>query len=111
MNPLLSQYPNQSSRSTKTPWIMTVPVVSTIHITGSDRQQLADYWDRSDGDVLACIEGGTGHILTLDDNQGDDWSAYSADFRALLSAFAAKGYSYLRLDADGDVIDGWPTFE
>lgn len=113
MNALLANYPAQTSRSTSQPWIMSVPVVSTVHIPASDRARLLDEY--ADGDVLATINGESGHILNLDDIAEDDgenaWSAYSPEFRTLLCAFRDKGYSYLRLDADGDRIDGWQTFD
>ena len=116
MNAILSHYPRQLVNTTAKPWIMSIPVVSTVHIPASDRQRLADYCETcAEGDVLACIEGGHGHICMLDDIDEDGgesaWSAYSPEFRLLLSAFRDHGYSYLRLDADGDVIDGWQTFD
>lgn len=114
MNPLLDKYPRQQTSSTEKPWMMIIPVVSTVHIPASDRQRLAEFSVLDDGDVLACIEGGFGHIVMLDDMDGDEgedaWRNYSPEFRTLLSAFRDKGYSYLRLDADGDEIDGWQTF-
>lgn len=113
MNPLLSAYPQQFPRDTSKPWIMAVPVVSTVHIPASDRARLLD--ESADGDILATINGESGHIVILDDIDDDGgayaWASYSPEFLTLLSAFRAKGYSYLRLDADGDVIDGWQTFD
>lgn len=107
MNPLLSAYPQQISRDTSSPWIMCIPVVSTVHIPASDRARLLD--ESANGEVLATINGESGHILMLDDLEA--WEDYSPEFLNLLQGFQDKGFNYLRLDADGDEIEGWQQFD
>lgn len=52
----LLNYPGCRRLSPGDPWIMSVPVVSTTHITADDRRRLIDPTER-DGDILAIIMG------------------------------------------------------
>ena len=98
---------------------MSVPVLSTLHIPAADRAQLALNDPR---DWLAMVGTGEGHILHFDNGNdyhitgpadfADDFppELFTDDFRQLVYTFAALGYSYLRLDTDGDEIPGLSVF-
>lgn len=85
----------------------------------TDAKQLADEWCAAHlpvdlrGRILQAPDFADDHTAQhIDEDNGEDaWSAYSPEFRTLLCAFRDKGYSYLRLDADGDKIAGWQTFD
>jgi len=87
--------------------IMQVPVISTFHITKEDGQRLAlDDWRDS---LAACH--GDGHILHFEADSLDDFSEFSEPFQDMISEFADLGYTYLRLDIDGEILPDLPTFE
>ena len=92
--------------------IMQMPHLSTAHITAEDGAQLRLNLVR---DSLAVIERGRGHIIHFEpDSIEDDFRSdhgFSREFRDMLHYLARFGFGYVRLDPDGDVIPGLPTFD
>lgn len=92
--------------------VMRVPVVSSQHVTKEDGARLVAADSR---DVLATIYDQTGHIVHWGDDETIE-DAFPADrfsdaFRALVAHFHAQGYTYLRIDAHGEVVEGLPVFD
>jgi hypothetical protein len=92
--------------------VMRVPVVSSQHVTKEDGARLMAAEQR---DVLATLYDQTGHIVHWGDDKSVD-AAFPADrfsdaFRALVAHFDAQGYTYLRIDAHGEVVAGLPVFD
>jgi hypothetical protein len=109
--------PQTPAQTTTTPetwrgaYVMRVPFISTAHITAADGAKLRQNDPR---DVLAKVID-TGHIIYFGDDdinaQFAEEYGFSQPFRDLLHTLAADGFTYVRLDCDGDVIPGLPTFE
>ncbi len=106
-------YPNQQTG----PWIMQVPVISTAHLPQAEAEALLNLDPHDlqnagpdDPPLLAHIADRVGHLFIIEDlDQGD-----LPDFpilRAVLLAVKARGYSYARLDAQGEVFDDLPQFD
>jgi len=92
--------------------VMSVPVVSSQHVTKEDGARLAAAAQR---DVLATLYDQTGHIVHWGDDETIE-DAFPADrfsdaFRALVAHFHSQGYTYLRIDAHGEVVEGLPVFD
>lgn len=90
---------------------MRVAVVSSQHITPADRAQLMKAHPR---DVLATLYENSGHIIHSDSDE-DLATAFPSDrfseaFRALMQHFRTLGFEYLRIDENGPVVAGLPTF-
>ena len=89
-------------------WIMCAPVVSTAHITKQDHDILEAIKPDTgtQADVLfASIDGGwIVHLGCVDQNDLMD-AGFSGQFVILLQIFFDAGYKFLRLDADGDVLN------
>lgn len=85
-------------------WVMTVPVVSTVHIKHSDAEKL----DSMDWPVVGDL--GTGWLLRLVPNADTAFNSCSRAMREMLEAFKAMGFDYLRLDADGVRLTDLQTF-
>lgn len=88
-------------------WIMQAPVISTGHITKELNEELGQYsrvnapW----GQEVVDIEGGW--LLYVGANEATDVPEVLAP---LFAWTASLGYEWLRLDQDGDVIAGLPTY-
>lgn len=96
-----------SDNNKQQPWVMAIPVVSTGHIPAEVREKLdassmpyglysASY---PDGWFIACGEN------------GDDDEGLPEPLAAVLQWARKAGYEWVRLDTDGDEIDGLPTYE
>lgn len=97
-------------------WIMCIPVVSTAHITKQDNDLLeAPKPDTGPlAEILfASVSGGW--IVNLHQARMEELVdladvGFSEPFVNLLQIFSEAGYTCLRLDADGDVLN-LPTFD
>ena len=101
--PTLQPAPNRRPDSG---WIMTVPVLSTAHLP-------MPVFDLLEGIPQAGHTGtinGIGALLAIE-QEGDQDPSGSPELDALLLYVARKGYSYLRLDPDGEVIGDLPQFD
>ena len=92
-------------------WVMCIPVVGNGHITKHDHNILEG--EKSSGIlpsdlVFANLECGwiinLGHVCPI------ELASFSQAFIDLLTKFHELGYRFLRLDRDGDVLDGLQTF-
>lgn len=86
------------------PWVMEVPVISTGHVS------------RADADLLE--HGENSHAITQDEfsviliiEDENNFPECSPAFNTLLTAFRDLGYGHLRLDVDGEEVDGLPTYD
>lgn len=101
-------YPSNEQLSQGDLWCLRhVPVISTAHITAQDGQRL-----RANATSRDCVmdhdPDGAWHMV----NTTAGVSVFaSAEYNELLNAFADKGYPWIILDADGDKIEGVPTFD
>lgn len=110
----INDYPRNSIVKRRgEPWIMQVPVISTAHITRSDSDVITLTPALVDGhmcEIPACAD-----IILIKDDGGDQqnlWSRHmSCEFCKLMNTFRQLGYCYVRLDRDGDQIEGLPTFD
>lgn len=93
-------------------WLMpATPVVSTLHIPPDDILRLdADTQqpNRPNGVMGKLDDGWLLHIG--DELDEDQWPLYSEPFMELLRLIKAWGFTYLRLDSDGDTLPQLPTF-
>jgi hypothetical protein len=98
-----------------TEWRMSVPVVSTAHITKQDAERLEaaeklPFCSQPDGFMGACSEGWLFHIR---------WTApsdlvragFSEAFACLIQFAQSKGETYLRLDSAGDHVKDLPVYD
>jgi len=86
--------------------VNTIPVLSTAHVSASTMQWLREL----DGDsVLATVapyrEGVVVYLAGLPTDE-----AMPEEIRALCRWVSRRHYGWLRLDADGDIVNGLPTF-
>ena len=102
------KYPKASPRlNGGSHFIMQVPVVSTCHIHARDDAALAALCDES---ASVCeLWDGTGYLLCIE--EGDRYDELTREANDLIAQFATLGYSYLRLDPDGDVLPDVPKFD
>ncbi len=112
LTPEFKAYPAPKPRTLEGSFhVMQVPVISTQHITAADGAQLLK---AEPCDVLATLYESSGHIIHSDTDE-DLAEAFPPDrfsdaFRALVLHFRALGFEYLRIDSNGDVVPGLPTF-
>jgi hypothetical protein len=91
-------------------FIMQVPRVSTQHITKDDGAKLRECLT-SEVFAKENYPGPTWHMLCIEGFEPSEWQRYSSAFALVLQFFSELGYSYLALDADGDVVPDLQTFE
>jgi hypothetical protein len=99
------------------PWIMRVPVISMAHIPQSEAEALLNFDPEDeqsagpdDPPLLAHIANQVGHLFLIEDIDEDDLPEYP-HLRAVLIAVKARGYSYARLDAQGEIFEDLPQFD
>lgn len=88
-------------------YAMTVPSLSTSHITERDGQLL-------NGPVFrpfASLQDGSGHILHISDGHATEFQDFSPWFRNIVKGLHEAGFSYVRFDCDGDILPGLSTFD
>lgn len=86
------------------PWVMQVPVISTSHFSQDDcdllmEQEFCFMYDYDGRTAILIIE------------EPDNPEELSAEAASLIERFRSLGYKYLRLDPNGDVLEGLPTYE
>lgn len=109
----IDDYPKHTQRRTDV-FVMHVPVISSSHITAQDGRILTEAPEDVEGHL--CRLGDTGDILVMDEENKNlitEWqqAGLSSAFIDLMLRMRGLGYCYVRIDADGDVLDGLPTFE
>lgn len=81
-------------------WVMEVPVISTAHFLQTDLGKLRPLFQDSDyGSCIVCIEDGPDDYTQPNETLSDAAIA-------VFAAFSELGYSYIRIDPDGDEIEG-----
>jgi hypothetical protein len=82
--------------------------VSTRHVTRSDGLLMG-----SDVGAVAQINGGYGTIFSTCDTSLEhlESKGYSAALLKIMRHAQQHTVGYVRFDADGADIDGWPTFD
>lgn len=94
-------------------WIMCIPVVNNSHITKQDHDILELPSIIGVNFLTASLECGWIVSLGVVDHEGLEGlvaAGFSEQFVNLLQIFSDAGYRFLRLDADGDVLN-LPTFD
>lgn len=90
-------------------WITEVPTISTAHITLEDSEKLAMpdlFCDPDSNKWVMDLE--YGWLFNLAEVPLDK---FSDGMRITIRALIESGYKFVRLDQDGDTIDGLPTFD
>ena len=83
------------------PWVMTIPVISTLHAPGADALKALRE------KIPYCEDQGLGTLFVfLGSTVEGDWIDAIGDW-----VFANFKEHWVRFDPDGDVIDELPTFE
>lgn len=98
---------------TTTFWTMEIPVLSTGHITQQTNEVLTRVGDSNPWMYCASYYQGYFFSVPTDDEvpahaAGD---AVPADLVDIWKWARSKQYSWVRVDVDGDIIDGLPTYE
>lgn len=98
------KYPPAPKTRKKSLWIMSVPVITTAHFTQDDA-------DRIYANAVVASKDGQMAILFIDED--DDYKDFGLSTKgiAVLKKFRKLGYHYLRLDADGEKVEGLKTYE
>ena len=79
---------------------MHIPVVSTAHITKGD----CDLLENSPADLQVFCNYEEGFIISI--LEDERLTEFSYAFRSLMDQFRNLGYKWLRLDRDGDILNG-----
>ncbi|OQS11666.1 hypothetical protein B0T37_04325 [Chromobacterium violaceum] len=94
-------------------WIMTLPVLSTSHIreqTNAWLQNHAGDWGR-----MTFAEYGSGYFIALGESDSDPVEQFPQhpDLQQLMRWVQTHypAATWLRLDADGDVVPELPTYD
>lgn len=87
-------------------WILRVPVLSTAHVSQATIDWLACHSGHTDFGVVAGYP--EGFFLYLHDPKAA--ADLPEDLAVLARWVRRRRYNWLRLDADGDVVDGLPRF-
>lgn len=94
------KYPRADlNRSRKKFWIMEVPVISTSHVKKNELDDLGTHSGvlyRDDYGILLHI---------------NEYMKWSGSVKRVVKFATSRGYCYLRLDDDGDVIEGLETYD
>ena len=92
-------------------WIMVVPVISTRHIPQSERDWLQTLTE-DDGCVVfqKRDKQWPGTLFLLDEDIIEDDAPEGHTLNALCRLLHERGFTYVRFDPDGMVLDDLPTF-
>lgn len=90
-------------------WVMRVPVISTAHITPAVGQELHELLPGEEFYDTPCMGGAHGSMLYCADTDNLPEDAPQC-LRDVLAWARGEGFDWVRLDADGDSIDGLPEF-
>lgn len=88
-------------------YVKHIPAISTAHITENDGALLRGL-PVCDRILMEILSEGAGHMIRTGWAYNYHWSE---PFRNLVKEFHALGYPWIILEADGDKIEGVPTFE
>ncbi|MEY2152313.1 hypothetical protein AB7849_15515 [Rhodanobacter sp. 115] len=91
-------------------WIMTAPVVSTSHLDAETGADLAGQTLAGNGNRwgLCVVPMPTGSLVFVGDDPMDDLPQCFQDVFAKVKEWE---HEWVRLDSDGDIIEGLPTFD
>lgn len=90
--------------------LFTGAILSMAHISQTDEEQLnTDAIRRGKG--LIVDEFDYGYWLYIMDEKQDALKDYSPEFQALYALGQAEGWTNIKLDRDGPVVEGLPVFE
>lgn len=97
-------------------WTLTMPVVSTCHITGTTRELLDSSPEATPKEKPICwvAKYSEGWFIRFwDDDDTGDTDDLPDDLRAIRDWLLAAGYldRWVRLDADGDYVSTLPTYD
>ena len=81
---------------------MQVPVISTSHLPQDQCNTLYE------GALMRDVGGQT---CLFNISEPETFESYPAETVRLINYFSERGYHYLRLDPDGDIVEGLPLFE
>lgn len=93
------------------PWIMTVEVISTGHLTPDTRQELADTLN-SDRlfDNIYTVTFDTGWMFYNTEDPDFLEDDVSPDLLDVLRWAYDRGYEWVRVDSDADRVEGLPYY-
>lgn len=91
------------------PWIMEVPVISIDHLPEDDQGVLRDLTGRGCTDNMTMLDNGPSYLVRI--AYLDELNFMSARALHVFGEFARRGFRYLRLDPDGEVIAELPLFD
>jgi hypothetical protein len=83
---------------------VTIPVIATNHITESTAKDLEKQGDANPWTMCAPYEYGFFYA------QDQPVEGTPQDLAAVMSWARTQGYQWVRLDADGDAVDGLPSY-
>ncbi|MFP3645164.1 hypothetical protein [Paraburkholderia sp. SIMBA_054] len=92
-------------------WTMTIPVLSTAHLTLETRNELSNMsqFNADLTGVNICAEYAEGYFAYF--NQGDDPGHMSDNVNTLRNWAKANGHEWVRFDSVGDAIDELPQYD
>ena len=93
-------------------WMMTVPVISTAHLSFETLNEEITSDNAGPGD-LYCVKFPEGFMVYNDEDANflREDSTVPADLVLVLAWAQSSGYEWVRFDASGDVVEGLPVYE
>lgn len=88
--------------------VMKVPVLSTGHISVATRQRFESEGDANPWCHVAGFE--YGYFISIPSEWEHAVPPVPADLQALFRWASQRGFAWVRLDSDGEVVDGLPSF-
>ncbi len=86
-------------------WVMQVPVIMTAHFPRTDCDLLYQHA------IFIEQEDHRSAIIILNELKPEEKAMLAPSTLDLMDHFSSLGYKYLRLDPDGEGIEGIPTFD
>jgi hypothetical protein len=102
LKPLRKSAPNN-------PFIMEVPVISTVHLPEAECR-LLDQLSEADAGVLFSGHEYGGVLFRIDDDEDSSYTN-APTLNDLLQRLGAVGFEYARFDSVGDTFTDLPTFQ
>lgn len=85
---------------------ITMPVISTCHITEATDRLLQDEGDRNPWTIVAPYSEGAFVYV-----QPENMDGQPAEFADIFAWARKHGHHWVRIDADGDVIEELPSYD
>jgi len=85
---------------------ITMPVISTCHITAATDRIMQDQGDQNPWTYIAPYSEGAFMYI-----QSEDMEGQPTEFSDIFAWARKHGYQWVRIDADGDVVDQLPSYE